>query len=212
VTGEAIAHREAAASAQQRGDMTAANEAYLAELAALDGRGPVSLDDLNLLSDVDYSAVESVEAEAPPSAAAPEQFPEFVPIAVEHNDGVYSAFKTEHGEDAASELQRYWGNEALANERIVAAVIQDNPEINNVYAEHQNDAGLSFEGAQAMFRYAFEKSGIKSPEAFLSEYGELDQIFFDHADSDGNLSAVGLRRALHYWGQKSGYKYQYRGK
>jgi hypothetical protein len=222
-----LEHRQAAVEAQARGDSHAANEAFAAELRALSAKPDISaenLDDTDAREDAasetpvtNTEREDATPGESSVSVSDDTQFQHVEPVPVDITDATYRAFRENFGEDEATSLQRAWGDNALGNERIVGAVIEDHPKLDQIYVEHQTENGaLSSDGVVHALRYVLEQSGkdvsSASALAFLKKHPELDNIYYDHADEDGNLSITGLYRALHYIGKATGYKFTYRGK
>lgn len=165
----------------------------------------------------DIDAIGASEAQGADVSQQPpaydRQFPQNDPVPVDVTDTVYGSFREAFGEDEAAGLQRAWGDHAVLNQAVVKHFIADHPDLDQVYVQHQTEAGgLSVDGVLAGLDYLLEKAGIADPLELLKQHPELDYIYNDHADEQGTLSAVGLYRALHYVGKKSGYKFNYRGK
>jgi len=134
------------------------------------------------------------------------------PVSVEITGGIYNNFKSEYGEEQAAQLQSLWGDSALENEKIIGAVIEDHPQIDELFVQYQSDNGVSIEGVAAAAEYISQKFGFESLEELSKHHPELDHIFYDHFDEPtGTLSMVGVKQALSYFGKRSGYRYTYRG-
>ena len=146
-------------------------------------------------------------------AEAPEDLAPEMPVPVEITDEIYNNFKSEYGEDQAQQLQSAWGDSALENEKIIGAVIEDHPQIDELFVQYQSDNGISIEGAAEAAEYITQKFGFESLEELSKHHPELDQIFYDHYDEPtGTLSMVGIKQSLAYIGKRSGYSYKHREK
>ena len=110
-------------------------------------------------------------------AEAPE-----IPVPVEITGEIYSTFKAEYGEEQAMQLQSAWGDNALENEKIIGAVIEDHPQIDELFVQYQSDNGVSIEGVAAAAEYIAQKSGFESLEELSKHHPEQDQIFYDTYD------------------------------
>ncbi len=130
------------------------------------------------------------------------------PVPVEITSKIYRGFTREFGEDQSAELQRHWGDHALANYEIAEALIEDVPSLNETLTSYQTDDGsLSADGIQAALQTLLEKSDHKTPEALSKAHPELDQLFLDHFDVPDqhhlNTTALGgLHGALHHAGRR----------
>ena len=146
-------------------------------------------------------------------AEAPEDLAPEIPVPVESTDEIYNNFKSEYGEDQAQQLQSAWGDNALENEKIIGAVIEDHPQIDELFVQYQSDNGISIEGVAEAAEYIAQKFGVESLEELSKHHPELDQIFYDNYDEPtGTLSMVGIKQSLAYIGKRSGYSYKHREK
>ena len=146
-------------------------------------------------------------------AEAPEDLAPEIPVPVEITDEIYNNFKSEYGEDQAQQLQSVWGDSALENEKIIGAVIEDHPQIDELFVQYQSDNGVSIEGVAEAAEYITQKFGFESLEELSKHHPELDQIFYDNYDEPtGTLSMVGIKQSLAYIGKRSGYSYKHREK
>lgn len=144
-------------------------------------------------------------------AETPEDLEPGEPVPVEITGEIYNNFKSEYGEEQAAQLQSLWGDSALENEKIIGAVIEDNPQIDELFIQHQTDNGVSIEGVATAAEYIAQKFGFESLEELSKNHPELDYIFYDHYDEPTQtLSMVGVKQALSYFGRRSGYKFTYR--
>ena len=135
------------------------------------------------------------------------------PVPVALTSQLYRDFSAETDDSQAALLQTAWGDHALTQDRIVGALLEDRPEIGNIYEQHQTDSGgLSAEGAQVAFQYFFDNSKHETPEDFIQANPELIALQRDYTDAAGTLSAAGVRIILAHVAKRTGYKSTYRAK
>lgn len=162
----------------------------------------------------DEGLTEVIDDEQPAEAPAVEDFGPEIPVPVEVTGKVYSDFKEAFGEDQAALLQKKWGDKAFQNEGVVRAVMEDHPDFDGVYADHQSeDGGISVQGLSLAAEYLAKETGFNDLEELSKAWPELDAIILDNYDErTQTVSAVGIYQALAYIGQRSGYRYTYREK
>ena len=158
-------------------------------------------------------AFEDVEQQDDQQDALPVHQGPPAPVPVEHTSQYYREFKTDFGDDQEALLSTAWGDHALTQDRIVGALLEDRPEIGNIYEQHQSDSGgLSAEGAQVALQYLFENSKHETPEDFIQANPELVALHNDYTDEAGTLSPAGVRIILAHVATRTGYKAAYRAK
>lgn len=134
-------------------------------------------------------------------------------LPVEATSAVYELVRAEFGEDEAAILQRKWGDRAVAQDAIVAAMLESDPAIGNIYEANQTDSGgLSREGVEAAYAHILDRAEFSSPEELDRAHPELLALYRDYSDEAGTLSPAGVRIVLAHLAAKSGFTHTYRAK
>jgi hypothetical protein len=133
------------------------------------------------------------------------------PTPVEITSDIYDSIKVEYGEDVAFQLQEKWADRALENSLVAGAVVEDHPPLVAAIDNNITEHGVTLEGVSLMAEYVAKTSGFDDLEAMSKVHPELDHIFWDHFNESTNtLSMTGVYLALHYIGQRSGYRFTQR--
>lgn len=179
-----------------------------------------------LMADEDGAAIESIEKvegsqEQEPAlvdgeAAFDEQFPGYrrEPVPVVETSNFYNLFGQNYGADEAAVLQRVYGDHAVEKNHIVASVFRDHPEFDDIYEECATEGGgISGAGMEKIIGKLLKESPHRTVESLERRVPELFAIIDDHYDeTTDTVSAAGVHRAIAYIGERSGYRYTYRGK